>query len=694
METIPFAASTTGSFGGDSSKKGRRRRQPAVRPPAVDSTLLRFVSQQQERLVRPKQDMDDNDTAAAATQPPPPNGSSSGMPSSTKRSRSGGTGATTTTTSSSSTEEAPATTTAVNGSSSSILGTTADPWWWGQFNSHRIVSVLMERDAELGADVAEKAGQAVQSQALARKVRRQIRSFLRERDQALLLGQFNVQQQQQQQQSLQTSNGISDGSTLSSSSQQQQQQLLLHTFEESVNVMLELGLTIKDVAEILEHTPGVALMRPRGDNGQGETLETTLTRVLNLLTKTLKLRKYHARKVIRACPGLLTMRRSQAAEQIILIMSKLGVSAKALGRDLPALCLLILRPPAAVFRLVSFLASDAIRMPVKNIGPLLRRRECRELLDRVAPVPSREILMSSDEEEDDNGIIDAVDPTVASALWGRESINRRERIEETYRGMSKTAWTLRHEIGTKDLGKVIAAYPSVLLLDAQETVLPNANYLMNDLGIWEDDLPKVLQLYPVLLGHDLDRMKGIANYMLALEVPEENLGNMFRSFPHLLTLDVEKDMDPVVEFLRSIGINNMGRFVSRLPSILGYSVNRDLLPKWNYLAGVCADPRFEVTKFPAFFSYPSERIRSRYEYLRRVKGVPTQFLALDQIMSFGDKDFATKVVGDADGGQAFLLFCDGRKKEGKAALSEKKRKRRTMARKPTANEVPIESSRR
>ena len=246
--------------------------------------------------------------------------------------------------------------------------------------------------------------------------------------------------------------------------------------------MIRLGLTVNDIAEILKHTPGIALMRPQGDSGDGETLETTLTRILDLLGKALGLRRYDARKIIRACPGLLTMRRSKAAEQVVLIMSKLGVSSRALSRDLSALSLFLLRPPSSIFRLVSFLASDAIRMPVNQIGPLLRRRECRELLNAVAPIPSREELLASSDRDyyeegangdDDNDdiVLSAVDPRIASALWGRESIQRRDRIEETYRLMSSTAWTLRNRIGTKDLGKVIAAYPSVLLLDAETKIL-------------------------------------------------------------------------------------------------------------------------------------------------------------------------------------------------------------------------------
>jgi hypothetical protein len=290
-----------------------------------------------------------------------------------------------------------------------------------------------------------------------------------------------------------------------------------------------------------------------------------------------------------------------------------------------------------------------------------------------------------------------MDPQLASVLWGRESLQRRERIEETYQCMSQTARTLRDEIGTSDLGKVIAAYPSVLLLDAEKTILPNADFLMNELGIWKDDLPKVLQLYPVLLGADLDKMRDVVEYLVYLDVPRENLASIFRSFPALLTLDIEKDMAPVVEFLRSIGISNLGRFISRLPPVLGYSVKRELVPKWIYLARVCSDPRFEVSRFPAYFSYPLERvIKTRYDYIRRVKGMPTHFIAVDQVVSLGDKDFATRIVGDVDA-RTFTQFAEkrssvrhsgrGKKGRGKAPIPTK-----TSSRAVT-KEVPIEPRR-
>jgi hypothetical protein len=151
--------------------------------------------------------------------------------------------------------------------------------------------------------------------------------------------------------------------------------------------MLSFGLTAKDIAEIFVHSPGIALMRPQqaqqvdeieadldasvsaeskaaaetnqkledGTNDHnGETLQETLDRSLvGLLCGTLGLRKYDARKVLRNCPGLLTMRGSRSAEQVIMLLSRLGVSANSIARDKNALPTLLSRSPAAL-RLIAF----------------------------------------------------------------------------------------------------------------------------------------------------------------------------------------------------------------------------------------------------------------------------------------------------------------------------------------------------
>ena len=381
---------------------------------------------------------------------------------------------------------------------------------------------------------ALQAGEVVQTHVLARTARRRVRDFLKKRD-------------------IEWINGNTASPQVVTSSWPD------YDLKDAVNLLLDFGFTGNDIAAILTHTPSVALMRPRRVDGEdleaetgGETIEETVRRSFEqLLLTNLKLRKYDARKVVRLCPGLLTLKGSKRAESVLTLMTSLGVSVSAIARERNSLPALLSRAPSAIFRLVSFLASDAVRMKVRSIGPLLRRKECVELLDLVAPVPrvdpGRNVTMTE---------------RISPEVWSANEELRREQVDDVYRKMSKTAWTLRNQIGTADLGKVVAAYPGVLLLDAEEQILPTASYLMNELGIFEDDLPQVLQLYPALLGRELAEMERTVTYLKDLGVEEDILPSMFRAFPVLLTMDIERTMQPVVDFLTEIGIANIGRVVS------------------------------------------------------------------------------------------------------------------------------------
>jgi len=116
---------------------------------------------------------------------------------------------------------------------------------------------------------------------------------------------------------------------------------------------------------------------------------------------------------------------------------------------------------------------------------------------------------------------------------------------------------------------------------------------------------------------------------------------------------------------------------SRLPPVLGYSVEDELVPKWQYLCQVYTQGSFELSAFPAYFSYPlDKRIKTRYQYLQQVKGVPTQLLALDKVLRYGDREFATRVARDTDEGAAFLEFAKNGVQLRKRTPAKKKNKQR------------------
>ncbi|KAG7349864.1 mitochondrial transcription termination factor (mTERF) family protein [Nitzschia inconspicua] len=549
-------------------------------------------------------------------------------------------------------------------------------WRLRQFNHHAIAQRLIALGAE--EEEAKLAGQTVQRYCLVRTARRRIRIFLKERDNLWKRG-ATLSNGMLDESAAATTNRDTDTVTaLSMQSSVTTKALSVYGLEDTLQVMQEHGLSGKDICSILTHTPSLALMMPRksfleqdadstfhsDSTRTGETLEDTLERSFHgLLLTTLGLRKYDARKVLRTCAGLLSVRGSKSAEQVMAMMTKLGVSEASVARDKASLPTLLSRSPAGLFRLVSFLCSSSVRMPLDQVGPLLRRKESRELMDAVIPLPPASSNgASAGDFDSDIGMPSDDDPIAEAAFWSKTREERKRNIEELYRNMTKTAFALRDEIGAEDLSRVISAYPNVLLLDVERQILPVAQYLMDDLGIMKGDLARVLQLYPMLLGMEIADMEVVVGYLLALGVDEDDLSSIFRAFPALLTMKPQ-DMHPVVDYLRSIGVTDVGSFITRLPPVLGYSVEKELKPKWEFLKVVCMFASFEINKFPAYFSYPLERvIRTRYEYLT-YKGISRQLIPVDAVLRYGDKDFALRVARDDDKGEMFRAFCKNRSKK-------------------------------
>jgi len=286
-------------------------------------------------------------------------------------------------------------------------------------------------------------------------------------------------------------------------------------------------------------------------------------------------------------------------------------------------------------------------MKTDAIGPLLRKRSSLEILDLVAPVAGSVPHAGK-----------VAQSKRVAAMQGKTRDERRKMMDKVYQDMSETVRTIRHEIGARDMGRVIAAYPPVLLLDAEEQILRVADFLMYELDIDRGDIASLTQQYPVLFSQDIGQMKEIISYLLVLGVEEDDMAGIFRAFPALLNTSIEDSMEPIVEYLRLIGVENIGAFITKIPPILSYSVEKDVRPKWNYLQRVSMQPIFELKEFPAYFSYPLDRrIKTRYDYLGS-KGINRQLLPVPKVLRFGDADFAKVVARDDDGGKTFKAFCE------------------------------------
>lgn len=251
-------------------------------------------------------------------------------------------------------------------------------------------------------------------------------------------------------------------------------------------------------------------------------------------------------QVLRTCPGLLTKRGSTSSSEVISILLNLGVAPTSLCRDKAALPLLLSRSPAALFRLVAFISSDAVRMPVNRIGQLIRKSECARLLDYVAPLTQKSNM----------------DAALNVETFFNSGSNAMEtEITRRYKAMFRTAKYLRRKVGIQDLGRSMSAYPNILTLDIEKQIAPCVEFLCDEVELFEEEIPRVLELHPQLLGANITTMRDNLDYFRSLEVAEEDLGSIFRSFPALLIMDIEK-MSKVVNFLKEVGVTNIGRFVT------------------------------------------------------------------------------------------------------------------------------------
>ncbi|KAL7536277.1 hypothetical protein ACHAXR_007043 [Thalassiosira sp. AJA248-18] len=639
--TIGRVASTAWATSNDGLDYATNEQRQRAKAPLVDSTLLRFLSSQKKSDAVQLKDQKDRSSAGRSLSLDTPNRTSEAvevdLP--TFAAENIGEGET---------EAQAAAPLTIDLPSDKPLDSQS---WLSQYNAQRVALKLQTLGVD--SEVSIKAGKIVQDCVLARVTRQRIRKFLQERD-ALWESGYTVPLDRK---------GLKEGISPAAASS--------FDIDGVIAVMTEYGLTGNDVAAVFSHTPNVAMMRARRteskaqmDNADGErksfALEETLDRAfVGLLGETLKLRRYDARKVLRSSPGLLTAKGSASAVQVVDLMVSLGSSTNSIARDKSSIPTLLCRSPALIFRLVAFLSSAQLKVPLSAIGPILRRKQSAELLDAVAPVKRMVTLDAYD---------DIASKKLFSLDTGSEILGylkaditlRQQKIEENYRSMEAVANVLRRSAGIRDFRKILTSHPNAFFLNVTNIHLLT-HYLREDVGMTKDDISKAIQSFPNLLEQDVSKVKDVVEFLLYLEVDEYDLPSILRSFPATLLLDIEENMVPVVSFLRDIGVRNVGRFVARLPPVLGYSVENDLKPKWDFLREVCQFDYFEVVRFPAYFSYPLERvIKMRYEYLRDCKGIPIRLARVDDVLRFGDRDFATEIALDIDNGAAFKNYVEER----------------------------------
>ncbi|CBJ32380.1 conserved unknown protein [Ectocarpus siliculosus] len=314
------------------------------------------------------------------------------------------------------------------------------------------------------------------------------------------------------------------------------------------------------------------------------------------LLRQLGMRPTDVRRVIRKAPEVLAPRPDgSTAAEAVDVLRTLGLRRRHLKMEAMRWPQLLAVPPGSFFQLAAFLASEEVGIKSTNIGSLIRQ-----------------------------------------APW---------LVLQPIDGQMLPVVRFLRIAGVVDVERVLRAYPKVLCASIRGELAPRVRFLWSDVGVSEEDLPRVLQTFPLVFALPLSRMKDVMAFLSEdLSIGRNDIAKIIRAFPSLLGLERERHMAGVVRYLKRLGVQNVGRFVSRLPPVLGYDVETNLAPKMDYLVEKMGLSVYDVLTFPAYFSYPLDTvIEPRTEFLA-IRGRPITLVGLNIALHQGDADFARKVA--------------------------------------------------
>ena len=126
--------------------------------------------------------------------------------------------------------------------------------------------------------------------------------------------------------------------------------------------------------------------------------------------------------------------------------------------------------------------------------------------------------------------------------------------------------------------RIVVKYPQVLTRDAQ-TLSTRIRMLGDLLGI--EFYEEAVALYPAILWLSPDLLKSKVDFLKdALCLNSDEMEILLETFPQVLGLSVENNLEPKITFLKNfLTEDELKDFVMYLPSLLGYSLEKRIKPR-------------------------------------------------------------------------------------------------------------------
>jgi len=128
-------------------------------------------------------------------------------------------------------------------------------------------------------------------------------------------------------------------------------------------------------------------------------------------------------------------------------------------------------------------------------------------------------------------------------------------------------------------------------------------------------------------------------YLQSLGVTD--IAKVVTRLPSILHYSIEDTLQPHVDYLKELGITDIAKVVTKLPPILYLSIKNNLKPTVEYLTNECYATISDIEKTPALVSYSlDKRIKPRHAFLQ-TKGVEVGYdITVGRMLKVNDRKFA------------------------------------------------------
>ncbi|ESQ42889.1 hypothetical protein EUTSA_v10013311mg [Eutrema salsugineum] len=205
-------------------------------------------------------------------------------------------------------------------------------------------------------------------------------------------------------------------------------------------------------------------------------------------------------------------------------------------------------------------------------------------------------------------------------------------------------------IPNSKIGQIVAVTPSLFSYSVENSLRPTIRYLIEEVGINENDVGKVVQLSPQILIQRLDiTMEQLVTCSSSKELgaPRDSVVKMVKKHPQLLHYSIDDGFLPRINFLRSIGMCNSDilKVLTSLTQVLSLSLEDNLKPKYMYLVNELKNEVHILTKYPMYLSLSlDQRIRPRHRFLVELKKVRKGPFPLSSLVP-NDESFCQQWAG-------------------------------------------------